>query len=94
MTVDDFAVEGTVFQIGVPPRRIDILTSISGLSFDEAWESKFAVEYAGMPAFALGKQALIRNKRATGRTKGLADAEWLERTDARPDPQPDAPEQE
>lgn len=74
----DFRGEGVVYQIGVPPRRVDILTSISGLSFDEAWTSRRSAELHGDPVHFIGKEALIVNKRATGRTKDLADVERLE----------------
>ena len=77
--VEDFVRAGTVYQIGLPPRRIDILTEISGITFDEAWSSRIETDLDGRVVPMLGRDALIQNKRATGRTKDLADVEELER---------------
>lgn len=74
----DFEVEGTVYQIGLPPRRIDILTQISGVSFEEAWRSRVAVKLDGREVGFLGKDALLANKRATGRDKDQVDIRLLE----------------
>lgn len=73
----DFETAGTVYQIGLPPRRIDLMTSITGLEFDDAWSSRQVVEIAGMGVPFLGRDALIRNKRATGRDKDLVDVRLL-----------------
>jgi hypothetical protein len=78
VTEADFATPDTVYQIGLPPRRIDILTEISGVSFDEAWASRLVVTVLGAPLAFLGRDALIANKRAAGRPKDLADVEALE----------------
>ncbi len=74
-----FATPGVVFQIGVAPRRIDIITTISGVSFHEACEQSQVVEIDGMPIPILSLDDLIRNKRATGRDKDRLDADRLER---------------
>jgi hypothetical protein len=74
----DFALPGITFQIGIPPRRIDILTEISGVTFDEAWAGRSIFPFGPISAPFLGKEALIKNKRATGRPKDLADLEFLE----------------
>lgn len=74
----DFASPGIVYQIGLPPRRVDILTEISGVSFEEAWESRAMAELEGFPIAFLGRDALIANKRACGRLRDLADVERLE----------------
>jgi hypothetical protein len=79
VTEADLAVPGTVYQIGLPPRRIDILTQISGVAFDDAWASRIEVEVEGHLLPFLGRDALIRNKRAAARPKDLADVEALER---------------
>jgi hypothetical protein len=76
---EEFARPGLVYQIGLPPRRIDILTEITGLSFDEAWASRETVLLDGRAVPYIGREALIRNKRAAGREKDLADAAALER---------------
>ncbi|HSD65731.1 MAG TPA: hypothetical protein VLF95_03465 [Vicinamibacteria bacterium] len=61
----------------LPPRRIDVLTSISGVQFEDAWGGRATHEVAGMSGPFLGRDALLRNKRAAGRTKDLADLEAL-----------------
>jgi hypothetical protein len=73
----DFATPGTVYQMGLPPRRIDLLTEITGVSFDDAWASRMEVEVAGLQLGFLGREALIENKRATGRDKDLLDVKAL-----------------
>jgi hypothetical protein len=79
VTATDFAQPGTVYQIGLPPRRIDLLTEISGVTFDEAWASRVAAEVSGRTVAFIGRAALLRNKEATGRAKDLADAARLRR---------------
>jgi hypothetical protein len=70
---DDLTIAGRVIQLGRPPNRIDLLTSISGVSFDDAWASRAQGELDGLPVFFLGRQSLLENKRASGRPKDLAD---------------------
>ena len=72
-----FATPGIVFQIGVAPRRIDIITTISGVGFTEAYEHSQIVEIEGMRIPILSLDDLIRNKRATGRDKDRLDADRL-----------------
>lgn len=76
---EDLARPGIVFQIGLPPRRIDVLTSITGVEFADAWQDRKPVEYGGVPCHVIGLAALIENKRMLGRAKDLADLELLER---------------
>ena len=78
LTKADLEKGGTVFQIGVAPRRIDIITSASGLRFEEAYSRSSVVVIEGFEVRVLSVDDLIRNKRAAGRTKDLADAEALE----------------
>jgi hypothetical protein len=78
LTAADLQKDNMVFQIGVAPRRIDIITSVSGLGFDQADASSVEVTIGGIPVRTPSIDDLIRNKRATGRTKDLADAEALE----------------
>jgi hypothetical protein len=73
----DFARPGVVFQIGVPPGRIDILTELTGLSFDEAWPGRERGRFGDLEVDFIGRDAFIRNKRATGRAKDLGDLEGL-----------------
>lgn len=74
----DFERPNNVYQIGLPPRRIDLLTSITGVSFEEARSTRIIVTLEGMSLPVLGREALIKNKRATGRPKDIVDADVLE----------------
>src|SRR5712691_4830320 len=67
-----------MIQLGRVPNRIDLLTSVTGVSTDEAFNSRVATDLDGIPVFILSKDALIRNKRAVGRAQDLADLESLE----------------
>jgi hypothetical protein len=78
LTKEDLLQGGTVFQIGVAPRRIDIITTASGLLFEEAYGRSLSVNIEGIEVHILSISDLIRNKRVSGRTKDLADAEALE----------------
>ena len=78
MNPADFATPGTVYQLGLPPRRIDVLTSISGVTFDEAWETRQLGTLGDLPVSFLGREALLKNKRASGRAKDLVDIGVLE----------------
>lgn len=71
--------EDSVIQLGHPPNRIDLLTSISAVSFDEAWESRISGELDGLAVSYLARDLLLRNKRASGRAKDMADVEELEK---------------
>lgn len=79
LTIEDLSRPGTVFQIGVPPVRIDLLTGVSGVSFEEAWPRRLVVTVEGLEVGVIGRDDLVRNKRATGRPPDLVDAERLER---------------
>ncbi len=76
---EDLARPGVVYQIGLPPRRIDLMTSISGLEFEEGWRGRVEVRVAGWLVPFLGRSELLRNKRASGRKRDVLDAELLER---------------
>lgn len=73
----DFVDSYRVIQLGRAPNRIDLLTSINGVSFDEAWASKVEGTLAGTVVHFIGRQALIQNKKATGRSRDRADLEAL-----------------
>lgn len=77
ITVADLERPDMVVQIGVPPRRIDVLTGVTGLDFKAAWRGRSMVPVGTLSIPFLGRAALIRNKRATGRLKDLADLEAL-----------------
>jgi hypothetical protein len=78
LSMVDLSMPDIVIQIGVPPRRIDVLTGVSGLTFDEAWRTRLTVDLEGIELPVLGREALLRNKRASGRPKDLADLALLE----------------
>jgi len=79
LTRDDLKTPALVFQIGVAPRRIDILTSIDGVEFDEAWSNRDAIVVERLSIAVIGRSHLIRNKKAVGRPQDVADVAWLER---------------
>ena len=78
LTKEDLQKDGTVFQIGVAPRRIDIITAATGLQFEETYRNSISINIEAVEVHIPSINDLIRNKRATGRTKDLADAETLE----------------
>lgn len=78
LTQDDLAHPGIVFQIGVAPIRIDIITAIDGVGFDEAWDARVPVHLGDIAVHVLSRHHLIQNKRASGRLQDLADVERLE----------------
>jgi len=80
---DDLVDPETVYQIGLPPRRIDIITGIDGVTFEEAWQSRVISQIADLPVPFLGWDSLLRNKKASGRLKDLADVELLEKKKSR-----------
>ena len=75
---DDFAADGTIFQIGVAPCRIDVINKIDGVKYAEAAPRAIQKTIEGVPVRIISREDLIANKRASGRTKDLADAEILE----------------
>jgi hypothetical protein len=78
LTERDLVTPGTVFQIGVAPRRIDVLSSIDAVEFDEAWARRYTVHVEGVEVTVLSREHLVRNKKATGRPQDVADAARLE----------------
>jgi hypothetical protein len=81
---DDLSRPGVVFQIGVPPCRIDILTEITGVTFDEAWPGRLTTSVEGQTLPFIGRHELLINKRAVGRPKDLGDVAFLEGGDDGP----------
>ena len=77
ITSEDLTRPGLVVQIGLPPFRLDILTSASGITFAEAWPDRVERPLGDIVVPFIGRAALIRNKRASGRHKDLADLESL-----------------
>jgi hypothetical protein len=78
VSTEDFWTPGTVFQIGIVPSRIDVLTSLTGVTFPTAWRRRKRGRYGELPISLLSERDFIRNKRAVGRTRDLADAEEVE----------------
>jgi hypothetical protein len=79
LTLDDLAAADVVFQIGIVPSRIDILTALTGLDFEEAWVRRELFEVDGRVLPFLSREDLIRNKSALGRPRDLADVDDLQR---------------
>jgi hypothetical protein len=77
VTIDDFSRPGIVFQMGLPPVRIDVLTELSGLTFADAWPGRTQVEFGPLTVDVIGRNDFIKNKRATGRARDLSDIEAL-----------------
>jgi len=77
LTLRDLSVPGIVFQMGIPPNRIDIITAIDGVEFSEAWAHRDSSSYGDQPCMVIGIDELIRNKEATGRPQDALDAKNL-----------------
>lgn len=77
LTEQDLSTPGLIFQIGVEPIRIDVLTVIDGLTFDEAWRDRVSSRFSDQPVNVLSKEHLIQNKLAAARPQDLADVERL-----------------
>ena len=78
LNIADLQSPGNVFQIGVEPGRIDVLTSIDGVDFDQAQPHQTIVELEGLTLPVIGRADLVRNKKASGRPVDQADLAWLE----------------
>lgn len=77
ITAEDFVKPDCVMQLGRPPNRIDLITSLSGVDFDEVWAARLPGVLDDLPAQFISREHLIANKRATGRTRDIADAEAI-----------------
>lgn len=80
---EDLYTPDIIFHFGVPPQRIDFLTSITGVEFEEAWANRKETKINGLTVQIIGREQLLENKRATGRPKDFLDAQNLEQSDAR-----------
>ncbi len=85
---EDFARMGLIYQMGRPPHRIDLLTSLDAVTFDEAWSCRMEFDIDGVNVPLISRDHLIRNKQATGRSKDLEDVRNLRR----PNPRKTGPE--
>jgi hypothetical protein len=83
---DDLSRPGVVFQIGVAPLRIDVITEIDGVEFQDAWPARFDATVGGLAVSVISREHLIANKKAAGRLQDLADVERLERLGEEGDP--------
>lgn len=79
VTAEDFASAGFFYSFGRPPIEVDIITEISGVLFEDAWQSRDAGMLGGVSVSFIGREAFLRNKRSTGRLKDLADAEAVDK---------------
>ena len=77
LTEEDFSTPHTVVQLGSPPVRVDLITSLTGVSWEEAVATKSSGDYGDVPVFFIGRNEFIANKRALGRKRDLADIEAL-----------------
>jgi len=77
LTMSDFDKPGRIVQLGVAPNRIDLLTSIDGVSFGDAWSGRVVGRFGAGSVPFLGRRELLANKRAVGRLQDLADIEAL-----------------
>jgi len=86
LSLDDLSRPSVVYQIGLPPLRIDILTAIDGVEFSVAWPRRITADFDGVEVPVIGRDDFLVNKRATGRLKDRADAERLDprRPNSRP----------
>lgn len=78
LRVEDLSMKGTIFQIGMPPLRIDVVTNIDGVEFAEAWPDRLETLFGGVPAFVISRHHLIANKKTVSRLQDLADVQQLE----------------
>jgi len=79
LSEEDFTAPDIIIQLGVEPCRIDLLTGIDGVGFDEAWQNKVIITIDDLEIGVLSKEDLLRNKLATGRDKDQGDIVWLEK---------------
>lgn len=79
VTVDDLATPGNIYQLGIEPNRIDFINDIAGVDFETAWQNRASAVIDGTAYPVIGRDDLIRNKRATARPYDIEDAEALER---------------
>lgn len=80
LTTADLESPGLIFQIGIPPNRIDVFTAIDGVDFADAWRRRFVSDYGGHTITVIGRADLVTNKRATGRAQDALDADVLDRS--------------
>ena len=77
LCVEDFETPDVIVQLGVPPVRVDIITSLTGVDWDQAYSGRASGKYGDVPVSYLGREQFVANKKATGRKRDLADLESL-----------------
>jgi len=77
VSIEELIQPEKIIQLGLPPQRIDILTSIDGVNFNDAWERRIVDSFGDIPVFIISLKDLIKNKSSSGRTKDLQDIEWI-----------------
>ncbi len=80
LAAEDFLEPGAIIQLGYPPHRIDLITSISGVSFADAWEQRVCGQVEGLAMIFVDRETLLANKAASGRPKDLADLKALSKS--------------
>lgn len=78
LTANDLSKKDTIFQIGMPPLRIDIITDVDGVEFADAWPDRVETLFGGVPTFVISRHHLITNKKTAARLQDLADVQQLE----------------
>lgn len=78
LTASDLETQGTIYQVGVPPNRVDVITVVEGVQFENAWRDRAEVDIDGLRIPVIGKTHLIANKRTVRRPQDLLDADLLE----------------
>lgn len=78
LRIEDLQTPGMVFQMGVPPNRIDVINEINGVEFEIAWKARTSVEFGELAIPLIGREQLLHNKKAMDRPKDRADIIWLE----------------
>lgn len=78
LTTSDLETEGTIYQVGVPPNRVDVITVVEGVQFENAWHDRAEIDIEGLRIPVIGKTHLIVNKRTVRRPQDLLDADLLE----------------
>jgi len=79
ITVADLSKDDTIIQLGYEPLRIDIMTSLSGIKFGDAYPNRIEADYFGIKTNIISMQDIVKNKRSTGRKQDLQDIEWLKK---------------
>lgn len=78
LTESDLCTDGLIYQVGVPPNRVDVLTMVDGVTFEDAWRARVIVDIDGLRVPVIGRAHLVLNKRTVARPQDLLDADMLE----------------